>query len=142
LRAEHAARVRPEGYRVVLFDQRGCGRSTPHASDPATDMSQNTTWHLVADMERLRKHPGIGRWLLCGGSWGSTLTLAYAERHPERVSEIVLSRVTTGRRNETDWLYRGASRFFPAEWEQFRLGAGVRADLRPLRGARCLAGRG
>jgi proline iminopeptidase len=117
----------PERYRVVLFDQRGCGRSTPHASDPATGMSLNTTGHLLADMERLREHLGIGRWLLCGGSWGSTLILAYAQRHPERVSEIVISRVTSGRRSETDWLYRGASRFFPAEWEQFRAGAGVAA---------------
>ena len=71
---------------MVLFDQRGCGGSTPHASDPATDMGVNTTEHLLADMERLRQHLGIERWLLYGGSWGSTLILAYAERHPERVS--------------------------------------------------------
>ena len=83
-------RRRPDRYRIVLFDQRGCGRSTPHASDPATDMSVNTTEHLLADMERLREHLGIERWLLTGGSWGSTLILAYAERHPERVSEIVI----------------------------------------------------
>jgi proline iminopeptidase len=112
----------PAAYRVVLFDQRGCGRSTPHASDPATDMSSNTTEHLLADMERLREHLGIDRWLLFGGSWGSTLILAYAERHPHRVSEIVISGVTTTRRSETDWLYRGVGRFFPAEWEQFRDG--------------------
>jgi proline iminopeptidase len=110
----------PGRYRVVLFDQRGCGRSVPHASDPATDMSVNTTDHLVADMERLREHLGIERWLLSGGSWGSTLILAYAERHPERVSEIVISGVTTSRRLELDWLYRGVSRFFPQEWERFR----------------------
>lgn len=97
----------PERYLVVLFDQRGCGRSTPHASDPATDMSVNTTWHLIADMERLREHLGIGEWLVSGGSWGSTLGLAYAEAHPARVSEIVLLAITTGRRSETDWLYRG-----------------------------------
>jgi proline iminopeptidase len=72
----------PERYRVVLFDQRGCGRSTPHASDPATDISTNTTGHLLADMERLREHLGIEQWLVYGGSWGSTLILAYAERHP------------------------------------------------------------
>lgn len=107
-------------YRSVLFDQRGCGRSTPHASDPATDMSVNTTEHLLADMEQLREHLGIDRWLLTGGSWGSTLALAYAERHPDRVSQIVLSAITTGRRSEADWLYRGAARFFPAEWERFR----------------------
>ena len=112
----------PDRYRVVLFDQRGCGRSTPHASDPATDMSCNTTGHLLADMKRLRECLGIGRWLLCGGSWGSTLILAYAERHPDRVSEIVISGVTTCRRAEIDWLYRGVGRFFPREWERFRAG--------------------
>src|SRR6266508_3375479 len=78
----------PERYRVVLFDQRGCGRSTPHASDPATDLRHNTTGHLLADMERLREHLGIQRWLLSGGSWGSTLLLAYAQGNPRRVSEI------------------------------------------------------
>jgi proline iminopeptidase len=112
----------PGRYRVVLFDQRGCGRSTPHASDPATDMSRNTTEHLLSDMERLREHLGIERWLLFGGSWGSTLILAYAERYPRRVSEIVISGVTTTRRSEIDWLYRGVGRFFPAEWERFRAG--------------------
>ncbi len=114
--------VDPDRYRVVLFDQRGCGRSTPHASDPATDMSCNTTEHLLCDMERLREHLGINRWLLSGGSWGSTLILAYAERHPQRVSEIVISSVTTTRRSEIDWLYRGVARFFPEEWERFRAG--------------------
>ncbi|MEU2560380.1 prolyl aminopeptidase [Streptomyces longispororuber] len=112
----------PERYRTVLFDQRGCGRSTPHASDPATDMRHNTTPHLVADMERLREHLGVDRWLLYGGSWGSTLALAYAERYPERVSEIVLSAVTTTRRTEIDWLYRGVGRFFPEQWERFLAG--------------------
>ena len=104
----------PDRYRAVLFDQRGCGRSTPHASDPATDMSVNTTAHLIADMERLREHLGIERWLLHGGSWGSTLILAYAQRHPDRVSEIVIPSVTTTRRSEIDWLYRGVGRFYPA----------------------------
>ena len=112
----------PDRYRVVLFDQRGCGRSTPHASDPTTDMGPNTTGHLIADMERLRHHLGIERWLLSGASWGSTLTLAYAERHPHRVSEIVISGVTTTRRSEIDWLYRGVARFFPEEWERFQAG--------------------
>ena len=78
----------PQRYRIVLFDQRGCGASTPHASDPATDMGPNTTAHLIADMERLREHLGIEQWLVYGGSWGSTLTLAYAEQHPERVTQI------------------------------------------------------
>jgi proline iminopeptidase len=109
-------------YRIVLFDQRGCGRSRPHASDPATDMSVNTTEHLLADMELLREHLGIERWLLHGGSWGSTLILAYAERCPERVSEIVIPSVTTCRRSEIDWLYRGVGRFFPEAWERFRAG--------------------
>jgi proline iminopeptidase len=110
----------PARYRIVLFDQRGCGRSTPHAADPTTDMRHNTTAHLLSDMELLRRHLGIDRWLLAGGSWGSTLILAYAQRHPERVSEIVISGVTTSRRSEIDWLYRGVGRFFPAEWERFR----------------------
>jgi proline iminopeptidase len=112
----------PKRYRILLFDQRGCGRSTPHASLPSTDMSVNTTEHLLADMERLREHVAIEGWLLHGGSWGSTLILAYAERHPERVSAIVIPSVTTSRRSEIDWLYRGVGRFFPEEWERFRHG--------------------
>jgi proline iminopeptidase len=118
----------PARYRVVLFDQRGSGRSTPHASDPAADMSVNTTWHLVADLEALREHLGIERWLLGGGSWGSTLALAYAERYPHRVSEIVLSAITSGRRWEADWLYRGVARFFPEEFQRFE--AGVAPEYR------------
>jgi proline iminopeptidase len=115
----------PARYRIVLFDQRGCGRSTPHAGDPATDLDVNTTEHLIADMERLREHLGIEKWLLNGGSWGSTLAIAYAERYPHRVSEIVLSAITTTRRSEIDWLYRGAGRFFPEAWERFRDGLPV-----------------
>ncbi|HEY1957460.1 MAG TPA: prolyl aminopeptidase [Polyangiaceae bacterium] len=107
-------------YRVVLFDQRGCGRSTPHASDPASSMEHNTTWHLVADMERLREHLRIERWLVVGGSWGTTLALAYAEKHPSRVSEMVLLAITTSRRAEADWLYGGLARFFPEAHERFR----------------------
>jgi proline iminopeptidase len=110
----------PARYRGVLFDQRGCGRSIPHASDPATDMRHNTTDHLITDMERLREHLGIDRWLLTGGSWGSTLILAYAERNPHRTTEIVISSVTTSRQAEIDWLYRGVGRFFPDEWQRFR----------------------
>jgi proline iminopeptidase len=86
-------------------------------------MSVNTTEHLLADMERLREHLGIEQWLLFGGSWGSTLILAYAERHPERVSEIVITGVTVTRRSDIDWLYEGVGRFFPEEWERFRAGA-------------------
>ncbi|MEV7281752.1 prolyl aminopeptidase [Streptomyces sp. NPDC093111] len=115
----------PERYRIVQFDQRGCGRSTPHASDPAADLSVNTTAHLVADMERLRIHLGVDRWLLYGGSWGSTLILAYAQAHPERVSEIVIAAVTTTRRSETAWLYEGAGHFFPEAHDRFRAGAGA-----------------
>ncbi|MET9218986.1 alpha/beta fold hydrolase [Streptomyces sp. NPDC003300] len=127
-RPSHRQDFDPERYRAVLFDQRGCGRSTPHASDPATDLTHNTTDHLIADMERLRVHLGIDRWLLTGGSWGSTLILAYAQRHPERVSEIVINGVTTTRRAEIDWLYRGVGRFFPEQWAAFRAAAGPAYD--------------
>ncbi|HSY20488.1 MAG TPA: prolyl aminopeptidase [Polyangiaceae bacterium] len=110
----------PARYRIVLYDQRGCGRSFPHAGDPATNMAFNTTEHLIADIEALRLHLGIDRWLVAGGSWGCTLALAYAERHPDHVTQIVLTSVTTSRRVEADWLYRGAARFFPAARELFR----------------------
>jgi proline iminopeptidase len=110
----------PERYRIVVFDQRNCGRSRPHASDPDVDMSLNTTDHLIADMERLREHLGIEKWLMYGGSWGSTLILAYAERYPERVSEIVIASVTVTRRVDTDWLYRGVGQYFPEAWDRFR----------------------
>jgi proline iminopeptidase len=109
----------PERFRIVLFDQRNCGRSRPHASDPVADMSINTTGHLIADMEQLRQHLGVDTWLLRGGSWGVTLSLAYAQRHPQRVSGMLLASVTTGRQLELDWLYRGVGRFFPEAWAQF-----------------------
>lgn len=112
----------PNAYRIVLFDQRNCGRSLPHASDPTTDLSTNTTEHLLRDIEQLRQHLGIERWLIFGGSWGSTLGLAYAERHPQRVTEIVLVGVTTTRRSEIQWLYYGVAPLFPAEYAQFRAG--------------------
>ena len=86
----------PARYRVVLFDQRNCGRSTPHASEPDVDLATNTTWHLVRDIERLREHVGIDRWLVLGGSWGSALALAYAETHADRVSALVLFGYTWG----------------------------------------------
>ena len=108
----------PSAYRIVLFDQRNCGRSRPHASDPAVDLSSNTTANLVADIERLREHFDIDRWLVLGGSWASTLGLAYAEAHSQRVSELVLFGVTTGRHSEMNWLFRGGiAPLFPAEWE-------------------------
>lgn len=109
-------------FQVVLFDQRGCGDSVPSAADPATDMSNNTTEHLLADIELLREHLGVGQWLLYGGSWGSTLILAYAQRHPERVAGIILAGVTMTRPQEIDWLYRGLRLLLPVKWEQFRSG--------------------
>ncbi len=110
----------PSAYRIVMFDQRGCGRSVPHASDPDTDLGVNTTDHLVGDLERLREHLGVERWLVFGGSWGSILGLVYAERHPDRVSALVLTGVCTGRRAETDLLTRGLGRVFPQAWARFR----------------------
>lgn len=108
----------PNAYRTVLFDQRNCRRSTPHASLPEIDLAANTTARLLGDIEQLRTMLGIERWLVIGGSWGSTLALAYATAHPERVSELVLFGVTTGRHAEIDWTFRGGlKRFFPAEWQ-------------------------
>lgn len=121
-RPNHRKAYDPARYRIVQFSQRGCGLSTPHAADPDTDLGVNTTHHLIADIERLREHLGVERWLVQGGSWGATLALVYAQRHPERVSEIVLMAVTSTRRSELDWLYRGAGRFFPEAWERFRDG--------------------
>lgn len=112
----------PSAYRIVLLDQRGCGRSTPHASDPDTDLSVNTTDHLLADLELLRRHLDIDRWLVFGGSWGAVLGLVYAERYPERVSELVLVGVATGSRAETDLLTIGVGKLFPDAWERFRAG--------------------
>jgi proline iminopeptidase len=112
---DHRRQFDPERYNVTLFDQRGCGRSTPHAS-----LEANTTWHLVDDIERLREALGIGRWMAFGGSWGSTLALAYAQAHPERVTELVLRGIFTFRRSELDWLYQyGASELYPDKWEEF-----------------------
>ncbi|HET7305893.1 MAG TPA: alpha/beta fold hydrolase, partial [Segeticoccus sp.] len=110
----------PDRYRVVQFDQRGCGRSTPSAGEPAADLATNTTAHLVGDIERLRELLGVQRWLVLGGSWGSTLALAYAVEHPERVSELVLWALVTTRRFEVDWLTWGMGRLFPEEFAAFR----------------------
>jgi proline iminopeptidase len=112
----------PGVYRVVLLDQRGCGRSLPHAGAPTVDLTTNTTHHLVADIELLRRHLAIGRWLVLGGSWGSTLALAYGQMHPDRVTEMVLFSVTTTTRREVEWLTRDVGRLFPAEWRRFRNG--------------------
>lgn len=110
----------PARYRIVLFDQRGAGRSTPSASNYSTSLAANTTEHLVLDIEALRAHLEIERWLVWGASWGATLALVYADRFPERVSEIVLAAVTMTRPREIDWLYRGARRFLPQQWQLFR----------------------
>jgi proline iminopeptidase len=112
----------PQAYRVVLFDQRGCGRSVPHASAPDVDLSANTTHHLLADIERLRRELAIERWLAIGASWGSTLALAYAQRHPQRVTEMVLFSVATTARDAVEWATRGVGRYFPEEWARFRDG--------------------
>jgi len=105
----------PRAYRIVLFDQRGCGHSTPHAC-----LEANTTWDLVADMEALREHLKIDRWQVFGGSWGSTLALAYAERHPDHVTELVLRGIFMLRRKELEWFYQeGASAVFPDAWEPY-----------------------
>ncbi|UGT45082.1 prolyl aminopeptidase [Nocardia yamanashiensis] len=109
----------PQAYRIVLFDQRGCGKSVPHIADGAS-LETNTTWHLVADIERLRTHLGVEAWQVFGGSWGSTLALAYAQTHPERVTELVLRGIFLLRRKEIDWYYNGAAGFvYPDEWEKF-----------------------
>ncbi len=109
----------PAAYRIVLFDQRGCGRSTPHVAEGAS-LDVNTTWHLIADIERLRTHLGIDRWQVFGGSWGSTLALAYAQTHPDRVTELVLRGVFLLRRKEIDWYYNGGAGFvYPDEWEKY-----------------------
>jgi proline iminopeptidase len=105
----------PERYRIVVFDQRGSGRSRPHAS-----LEANTTWHLVADIERLRRHLNVDRWLVFGGSWGSTLALAYAEAHPAAVSELVLRGIFLLRAVELTWFYQfGASLLFPEQWQKY-----------------------
>ncbi len=105
----------PARYLIVVFDQRGCGKSTPHAA-----LEDNTTWSLVEDMEKLRRHLGVDRWQVFGGSWGSTLALAYAQSHPDVVSELVLRGIFTLRREELLWFYQeGASWLFPDLWEEF-----------------------
>ena len=119
----------PQAYRIILFDQRGSGQSVPHAS-----LDDNTTWHLVEDIEKLREHFGVEQWLVFGGSWGSTLALAYAETHPARVNGLVLRGIFLGRQNEARWFYedsQGASAIFPDGWEEFIsiIPAAERGDL-------------
>jgi len=130
---DHRRLFDPARYRIVLVDQRNCGRSLPSASDHATDLSANTTWNLVADLELLREHLGIDRWQVFGGSWGSSLALAYAETHPERVTELVLRGIFTLRRSELDWFYEGpAGVMAPDFWQEFQ--AAVPAEARVLGG--------
>lgn len=113
---DHRRLFDPEYYDVLLFDQRGCGRSTPHAS-----LEANTTWHLVADIERLRTLAGVDKWLVFGGSWGSTLALAYTETHADRVSALVLRGIYTCTKGELDWYYQfGVSEIFPEKWTRFQ----------------------
>jgi proline iminopeptidase len=116
----HRRQFDPEAYRIILFDQRNCGRSRPHASDPDVSLADNTTWNLVADLELLRERLGVDRWQVFGGSWGSALALAYAQTHPDRVTELVLRGIFTLRPFELYWFYQeGASLVFPDLWESF-----------------------
>ena len=109
----------PDGYRIILLDQRGCGKSTPHASEDIS-LEDNTTWHLVADIEQLREKLGIDQWLVFGGSWGSTLALAYALIHTERVLGLILRGIFLVRKSELDWFYQeGASHLYPDIWARF-----------------------
>ena len=109
----------PSRYRIFLFDQRGCGRSIPLASQPNVDLTTNTTAHLISDIEQLRELHGVERWTVLGFSWGTTLGLAYAQRYPAHVEKMVLSMVTTGSRREINWLTEGVGQIFPREWERF-----------------------
>lgn len=109
----------PDGYRIILFDQRGCGKSTPHASEDIS-LEDNTTWHLVADIEQLREKLGIDQWMVFGGSWGSTLSLAYALKHTDRVLGLILRGIFLVRQSELDWFYQdGASHLYPDIWARF-----------------------
>lgn len=119
---DHRRLFDPRAFRIVLFDQRNCGRSMPGAGNPAVSLATNTTAHLVADIERLRRHLRVDRWLVFGGSWGSTLALAYSQSHPDRVTGMVLRGIFLARPAELAWYYRGgggASLVFPDLWEQF-----------------------
>ncbi len=112
----------PDRYRIVQMDQRNCGQSTPSASDPATDLSTNTTPHLIGDIELLREHLGVDRWVVWGGSWGVTLALVYAQTHPGRVRALILVSVTMTRPHDVHWLYHEVGRYLPEQWHRFRSG--------------------
>lgn len=123
----HRRQFDPERYNILVWDQRGCGRSTPHAS-----LEANTTWHLVDDIERLREMVGVDKWMVFGGSWGSTLSLAYAQTHPDRVTELILRGIFLFNQYEIDWLYKdGANSIYPDKWDEFiaPIPAGERDDL-------------
>lgn len=122
----------PRRFRAVLFDQRGCGRSLPLAEEPGDDLTSNTTHHLVADIEALRRYLGVERWTILGMSWGTTLGLAYAEAHPRHVSGMVLALVGTTSRREVEWLTHGVGRIFPAEWDRFAAAVPLRLRHLPL----------
>ena len=119
----HRRQFNPDKYNILLFDQRGSGQSTPHAS-----LDNNTTWDLVADIEKLREMAGVEKWQVFGGSWGSTLALAYAQTHPDRVTELVLRGVFLFQQYELDWMYKegGASQLYPDKWDEF-----VRSSPKP-----------
>lgn len=121
--AGYRRRFDPDRFLIVGFEQRGCGRSRPLATDPAADLSTNTTPALVADIETLRVHLGVERWLVTGLSWGTTLALAYAQAHPDRVRALVLFAVTTTSAAEVEWITETIGRVFPREWEQFEAAA-------------------
>ncbi len=124
---DHRRMFDPDAYRIILVDQRGCGRSTPHVADGA-DLAVNTTWHLVADLEKVREHLGIDHWLVFGGSWGTTLALTYAHEHQDRVRGLVLRGIFLCRPSEIDWFYRGgAAHLFPDSWEGY-LAPLIRSD--------------
>lgn len=116
----------PDRFLIVSLEQRGCGRSRPLATDPEADLSTNTTAALIADIEALRRHLGVQAWLLYGGSWGTTLALAYAQAHPERVTEMILAAVTSTTASEVEWVTEQMGRIFPREWEQFAAASGAR----------------
>lgn len=123
-------RFDPAAWLVIGIDQRGCGRSTPHITDPGVDLSTFTTQAMIADLEAVRRHLGVASWVVSGGSWGTTLALAYAEAHPERVSALVLAAVTTTSRAEVDWITESVGRIFPREWEAFEAASGRRPGQR------------
>ena len=122
----------PAVYRIVVFDQRGAGRSRPLASEPGTDLGTNTTQHLIGDIEVLRALLGVDRWVILGVSWGTTLALAYAQAHPQRVAALVLGFVTTTSRREVEWITEGVGRIFPREWDRFAAAVPERLRHLPL----------